>query len=309
MEVGGQVGESMSDEQVERKKSRLSNISIGINIVLTVLKSIVGIVAHSDALLADAAHSLADVAGSIAVMIGLRVARRPPDANHPYGHGKAEVIAASLVAILLVLAGLEVVFSSIRQFFSALQPPDTAAFYTALFAIVVKEIIYRYQIHIGKIINSPALIAGAQDHRSDVYASIAAAVGIGLAIFGFRTHRPLFLYADPLAGLIVAIVVVRVGYRLAKESFTTLMDQVLDAATTEEISQRIQSVRGVQRVDDLRVRSNGSYWVVDVKVSVDPEITVLQGHAIGKAVKASLTKDFGQIYDVLVHINPFHDHG
>lgn len=308
---GGEVPTGIEHQQVDQKdeqrKSRLSSASMLVNVLLTLLKAVVGVLAHSDALLADAAHSFADVVGSVAVIVGLRVARRPADQDHPYGHGKAEVIAASLVAILLILAGLDVVYASIHAFFGAMKAPDVIALYTALLSIVVKEVLYRYQIHIGRRSHSPALIAGAADHRSDVYASIAAAIGIGISELGWIMHKTVLLYADPAAGLIVAVVVVWVGYRLAKESFTSLMDQVLDQETTRQIAERVSSVVGVRRVDDLRIRSNGSYWVVDVKVSVNPDITVAEGHTIGKAVKLGLTQEFTQVYDVFVHVNPYQE--
>ena len=298
-------GDPLLDEQRKQVTTRLASYSTVINVILTLLKGVVGFLARSDALVADAAHSAADVAGSVAVMIGLRVARLPADTDHPYGHGKAEVIAASIVAIFLILAGLDVIFNSVRQFFSPLSAPAPVALYTAVFSMIVKEAIYRYQIKIGRAIRSPALIAGATDHRSDVYSSLAASAGILISLLGKNLHQPFLLYADPIAGLIVAAVVVRIGYQMAVDSFRSLLDQVLDSETTQNMTLAVQGVSGVMRVDDLRARSNGSYWIVDVKMSVDPSMSVLDGHHIAKTVKWTIMDQYEEVFDVLVHVNPF----
>ena len=238
-------------------------------------------------------------------MIGLHFAKRPADDVHPYGHGKAEFIAASLVAILLVLAGLDVMYKSVIEMFSKLSAPAPIALYAALIAVIMKEVLYRYQVREGKRSHSPALIAGAADHRSDVYSSLAAAVGIVIALIGSTTHRPWMYLADPMAGFCVAVVVVLVGYRLIRDSFTSLMDEVLDNETTQLVADTIAAVPGVKRIDDMRVRTNGSYWIVDVKISVNPDITVLQGHQITKAVKVAILQRHAEVYEILVHVNPF----
>lgn len=299
------TGQAAQTGGEDRTVSGMTWLSAIVNVILTVVKAVVGVIAHSDALIADAAHSAADVAGSVAVMIGLRVARRPADDDHPYGHGKAEFIAASLVAILLILAGADVVYNSIRQFFAPMAKPEWAALFTAVGAVVVKEVLFRYQIAIGRKVHSPALLAGAADHRSDVYSSLAASVGIAIALFGAWLRQPILLYADPVAGLFVALVVVRMGYTMADESFRTLLDQVLDSATTARLDASIAAIPGVLRVDDLRARTNGSYWMVDVKVSVDPEMSVLEGHQIARTVKWAIIGEYPQVRDVLVHVNPY----
>lgn len=304
-ETGGICVETRSE--AARTKARWADISVWSNVLLTIGKTVIGFAAHSDALLADAAHSAADVAGSLAVVIGVRVARRPADREHPYGHGKAEVIAASIVAMLLMLAGLGVVYSSARAFLSTPAAPDSVALIAVLLAVAIKEWLYRFQLAVGKRLKSPALVAGAADHRSDVYSSVAAAAGIGLALVGRTQHIRWLLYADPLAGVMVAAVVVLVGYRLARESFTLLMDQVVYSESTDALGQCVIHVEGVLSLDDLRVRSAGSYWMVDVKIGVDPEITVREGHDVARAVKLEIMRQFAQVSDVLVHVNPRQD--
>ena len=289
---------------IARTKARFAQISVWSNVLLMIGKAVIGFAGHSDALLADAAHSAADVVGSLAVAIGVRVARRPADREHPYGHGKAEVIAASIVAMLLLLAGLGVIYSSARAFLSSPAAPDAIALIAVLLAMAGKEWLYRVTLGVGKRLQSPALVAGAADHRSDVYSSAAAAAGIALALVGRGQHIRWLLYADPLAGILVAAVVVAVGYRLARESFTLLMDQVVHSESTDALGRCVVSVEGVLSLDDLRVRSAGSYWVVDVKIGVDPEITVREGHGVARVVKAEIMRQFAQVSDVLVHVNP-----
>ncbi len=290
-----------------RTKARWAQISVWSNVLLTVGKAVIGFAAHSDALLADAAHSAADVVGSLAVAIGVRVAKRPADREHPYGHGKAEVIAASIVAILLVFAGFGVVYSSARAILSSPSAPDPVALAAVLVAVAIKEWLYRFQRSVGERVKSPALVAGAADHRSDVYTSAAAAAGIAAALVGRTWGIKWLLYADPLAGVLVAAVVVLVGYRLARESFTLLMDQVVYSDSTDAIRDCVARVEGVVQLDDLRVRSAGSYWMVDVKIAVDPEITVRDGHNVARAVKDEIMRRFAQVSDVLVHVNPHGD--
>lgn len=283
----------------------MAGFSLVLNLILTVLKAVVGSLTASQALLADAVHSGADVAGSFAVLIGLRVAKRPADEDHPYGHGKAEIIAASLVAIMLILAGLEVAYEAVRQFFMPIPSPDLWAFGTAIFAIIVKEIMYRYQNQLGQRLGSPALIAGAKDHRSDVFSSLAAALGIGIALLGYHLRIEWMLYADPTAAFIVSLLIIHMGYVMAVESYTSLLEQVLTPENTEAIKARIGVIDGVRRVDSVRARSHGTYLVVDVRISVDPEISVLASHSISKSVKQSLLDHFPNVKEVMVHVNPY----
>lgn len=180
-------------------------LSIGLNILLAVLKGIIGAISNSKALLADAVNSASDVVGSIAVYIGVRAAKRPPDEDHPYGHGKAESIAAIIVAVLLFMVGLEIGRSSIELFFQEINAPGMIAIYAALFSIILKEWMFRYKIKLGKRINSDAITVNAYEDRTDVFSSLAALIGIGAAIAGERFGVEWLVYADPVAGLFVSI--------------------------------------------------------------------------------------------------------
>jgi len=275
------------------------------NIALAAMKWIIGIIANSKALMADAAHSASDVVGSFAVLIGLRAAQKPPDEDHPYGHGKAESISAIIVSILLFIVGLEVGYSSLKSFFQPIIAPGMIAIYAALGSMLVKEMLFRYKYNLGKKLNSQALIANAWEHRSDVYSSFAALVGIAGAILGGWMDLPILLYLDPLAGLVVSLLVLKMAYDIMKESINNTLDRVIPGEEAKELVQTVEQIEGVMKVDRLLARENGHYVIVDVKIGVRPDITVEAGHSIGKEVKMRLMNDYNHVHDVMVHVNPY----
>lgn len=289
------------------KKAEFAAI-IGIvgNIILAAIKWAIGVYSGSKALVADAVHSASDVAGSFAVYLGLRAAKQPPDEDHPYGHGKAELIAAIIVAVLLFLVGIEIGKSSFESFFSPIEPPKAIAIAAVLVSIIVKEAMFRYKYNLGKKLNSDALIVNAYEHRSDVYSSIAALIGIGCAIIGGRMGIEWLEYADPVAGLIVSIMILQMAWRLGKESIHSTLDHVLHEEDTLEMRKTAESVEQVKRIDELHAREHGHYVIVDIKVSVDPNMTVEAGHRVGKEVKRKLL-DLENVQNVFVHINPYRE--
>lgn len=289
------------------KKAEIATwIGIVANLFLAIMKGIAGVISGSRALIADAAHSASDVVSSIAVLAGIRAAQKPPDKEHPYGHGKAENVAAIIVAILLVVVGIEIALSSFKVFFGEIpKAPTMLAIVVILISIVVKEILFQYKYRLGKKINSPALIAEAWHHRSDVLSSVAAFVGIGGAIIGSNLGYAGFVYLDPLAGVVVAILVIKMGYQLAKESTLVMLEQVLDKEASQQFLETANKVSGVLRVDELHARTHGHYIIIDIKVGVNPALTVEDGHRISKDVKQSLLKNHSEVKNVLVHINPY----
>ncbi len=279
-------------------------VSVVVNVLLMIVKGSVGLWAGSRALVADAAHSAADLAGSVAVMIGLRVARKPPDEDHPYGHGKAELISTALVSCLLIGASLDVGFQSLRAFWEPPKKPEWLSAYAAMAAIVVKGLLYRYTYRLGKKLNSPSLMASATDHRSDVYSSMAALIGILLSLLGQALRLSWLLYMDALAGALVALLVVKMGSELASDSIQLLMDRAVSAEDLQPYYRLIAAVPGVLRVDELRARDHGTYILVDVKIQVDGAISVKDGHDIATQVKRRMMEEFPRVQDVLVHVNP-----
>jgi cation diffusion facilitator family transporter len=278
------------------------------NLALAAVKFFFGLLSGSGALIAEAVHSASDVAGSIAVLIGLKIAQMPADEDHPYGHGKAETIAAIVVAMLLLFVGLQLVVQSVKTLIHGPHEPGAAyhwAFWVTLFAIFVKEAMFQYKFRLGKKLNSQALIANAWEHRSDAYSSIAGLVGIGGTWLGAHFGYSWMYNLDPLAGLIVSGFVLHMGYKLIQESVHHVMDLVLPEAETKEMYDLARSVAGVKSVDGLLARLHGHYVIVDLRISVDPNGTVLEGHAVGKAVKRALVARFANVYDVFVHLNPY----
>jgi cation diffusion facilitator family transporter len=293
----------MSEERFSRAEFA-AWIGIVGNIFLALLKGSIGFYANSRALMADAAHSASDVLGSIAVLIGLKAAKKPPDEDHPYGHGKAETIAAIIVSILLFLVGFEIALGSFQALFEPQAAPLSIAIWVIVFSIVVKEAMFRYKYRLGKELGSQALIANAWEHRSDVYSSFAALMGVGGAVLGKMLGVSWLLYLDPIAGIFVAGLVVKMGYNMMRESIHYTLDHVLHEDEAKDLVDAVKSVPGVITVDDLRAREHGHYWIVDVKISVDPKITVLEGHDIAKATKQRLLT-FPKVEDAFIHVNPF----
>ncbi|MDE5415031.1 cation diffusion facilitator family transporter [Alkalihalobacterium chitinilyticum] len=293
------------DEEIRYQKVKMGAwVGIIGNIILAIIKGVVGFLSNSRALIADAVHSASDVVGSVAVLIGVRAAKMPPDRDHPYGHGKAESIAAIIVAVLLFIVGVEIAIDAIKAFTEPIAVPKVIAIYAVIFSIVVKEIMFRYKYHLGKKYRSEALITDAWHHRSDVFSSIAALLGIGGSIIGGAVGIPWLVYADPVAGLFVSILIVKMAWSLGSQSIHNTLDHVLHEEDTVEMKKAVTSVEGVLNLDEFLAREHGHYVIIDLKIAVDPDITVKEGHAIGKAVKTRLLEE-NHVHDVLVHINPY----
>lgn len=280
-------------------------IGIAVNVLLTIIKGVIGLQSHSKALIADAVHSASDIVGSLAVYVGLRAAKQPPDEEHPYGHGKAESVAAIIVAVILLMAGLQIGKSSFSSFFNPVEPPGGLAIYAVVFSIVVKEILFRYKYRLGKKLNSEALIVNAFEHRSDVYSSIAALIGISASIIGKHFQIGWLIYGDPVAGLVVSLMVVWMAWKLGTEAIYHTLDHVLDEKETDEFRKIASSIPEVKRIDELYARKSGYYVIIDLKIAVDPNMTVAEGHRVGKKVKKLLLQN-PNVHNVLIHINPFY---
>ena len=283
-------------------------VGIIVNGLLTVLKATGGIISGSKALIADALHSASDIVGSIVILFAVRIANKPPDKEHPYGHGKAENIASIIVALLLIVVGIEISISSFKVLMEGSPPtaPGKIALIIIAVSILIKEALFHYKHYLGKKYNSTALISEAWHHRSDSLSSLAALIGIGAAIVGEALNVSLLLYADPVAGIIVSFIVIKVGYDLAKESSEVMLEKVLGKEDTKGFTYTVLKVPGVERIDEILARTHGSYVIVDIKLSVDPYITVEKGHDIAVDVRNTLLETHHEIEDVLVHINPYH---
>lgn len=283
-------------------------VGIIINTLLAVIKAVGGVLSGSKALLADALHSASDIVGSIVILFAVKIANKPPDEEHPYGHGKAENIASIIVAILLIIVGVEISFYSIKIFFGEIpEPPGKLAIWIILISIVIKEGLFHYKYHLGKKYHSTALISEAWHHRSDSLSSIAALVGIVASMIGAHFNLPFLVYGDAVSGIIVSLIVIKVGYSLAKDSSMVILEKVLTADDENVLAYKetAYSIDGVKRIDTLYARTHGSYVVIDIKISIERHLTIEAGHTIGKHVKDLLMKEHPEIENVLVHLNPY----
>ncbi|RPF53213.1 cation diffusion facilitator family transporter [Aquisalibacillus elongatus] len=293
-------------DQRSSKAQFASILGMVANLLLAIIKGVAGIFTNSKALIADAFHSASDVVSSFAVLIGIRAAQKPPDPEHPYGHGKAENIATLIVSILLFVVGFEILMNSIQSIWSQDKNQTSInALYVVIFSIVVKEALFQYKNRLGKKINSPAIIADAWHHRSDAISSVIALAGIGLSILGREYNITALQYFDPIAGSLIAILVMWMGFKLGKDAVHVTLETVLSDEDTQDFWDTTLTVDGVKRIDMLNARSHGSYVIIDVKISVDPQITVDEGHSIAARVKEHLMDEHEEVQDVYVHVNPY----
>ncbi|UOF92121.1 cation diffusion facilitator family transporter [Fodinisporobacter ferrooxydans] len=299
----------MERERISRWVGGVSTFS---NILLTAVKCIVGIWAGSDALFADGIHSATDSLASMAVLGAISISNRPADEDHPYGHGKAEVIASAVVAVVLILAGFDVIYSSTKSIWHHQQTGSDSvgmeswALWAAIVSLVIKEILYRYTIRKARMLQSQALEALAEDHRSDVWASLAAAIGIGIAIIGIVKNMPLLTYADPVAGILVGLLILYISYRMGYGAVQTLMERNAPPEFIQSLEDLVSSVTGVERIDRIRAREHGHYILVDVRISVLGTLTIQEGHDLSREVKHSIMEKHKRVHEVLIHLNPYY---
>ncbi|SDK87552.1 cation diffusion facilitator family transporter [Lacicoccus qingdaonensis] len=290
-----------------RQAQRATIIGIVVNIILAIIKGIGGIMGNSRALIADAVHSASDVISSVAVFIGIRAAQKPPDREHPYGHGKSENVATLIVAILLVVVGFEIMYNSISSIWTetANEVTSMMVLYIIIFSLVIKEVLFQYKYRLGRKISSPALVADAWHHRTDAISSAVALFGVGLTIIGSRFDIPYLIYFDPIASAVIAIIIMYMGFQLAKEAVSMTLEVVLNEDETRDMMMTVKAVEKVVKIDSLSARSHGSYVIVDIKISVDANITVEDGHKIARNVKQKLIREHDIVRDVNVHVNPY----
>ncbi len=283
---------------------RASTISLVVNAGLAVLKLACGIVGHSYALIADAVESLGDTFGSAIVRAGLVIAARPADTNHPYGHGKAEPLATLVVAGMLLAAAALIAVQAIDRIIApGLQPaPYTLAVLIGI--IVVKEFMYRYTVRVGRRIGSMALIADAWHHRTDALTSIAAIIGVAIAVVG----GPAYASADAWAALFACVVIVVNGIRFCRSAVHELMDTAPSTHLIDVIPDEARGVAGALVVEKVLVRKVGPFFYADLHLEVDPELSVRDGHTIAHDVKDAIMSRHPEVADVLVHVEPYEPH-
>ncbi|MCK8817667.1 cation diffusion facilitator family transporter [Natroniella sulfidigena] len=277
---------------------KVSTISLIVNILLSVLKVAVGFWFGSKALIADGFHSISDVISTIIVGMSFKVSSQPPDDCHPYGHGKAESIATKLLGIILIITGLMLLRSTVLAIINyEINIPSSIVLWTAVISIAIKEGLCRYIIKIGREIDSKGLVADAYHHRSDALSSIAVLIGAG----GARLGYPLL---DPLAGLVVASFIIKVGGEVVLDAIDELMDAIPSQDKKKQIIKEAEKVDSVITIKDVKLRAYGSRLFIDLKVVVANDLTVIEGHQVADDIKEKIKSSNPKVEEVLVHVDP-----
>lgn len=271
------------------------------NLGLTLLKGWAGIVSNSSAMVADAVHSASDIFASLFVYISLKIAQKPPDKEHPYGHGRAEIISTLVVMGMLAAAGVEIIRTAIATIrHGDLNAPGNAAVYAAILSVLVNELMFQFTYRAGVKTNSPSTIANAMDNRSDAFSSIAALIGI----IGAKLKYPVL---DPVAGIVVALFIFKMCYGIAMDAVAQIMDESAGEQKIQEVTTLALTVNGVKNVQDVRVRRSGAAFLVDLNIVVHPKITVEMAHDIAESVREIIRVHMDKVSQVRVHIDPSSD--
>jgi cation diffusion facilitator family transporter len=289
----------------ESLAKKIAWISVISNIILTVGKLFIGWYGNSDAVFADGIHSAADVFASVIVLLVIKLANKPADKEHPYGHGKAEVIVSGIVGILLFLVSIYVVYEGIAGFFHEVETPSYVAMWVAIISYVTKIILYRSSLTVAKEHNSKAIEAIAFDHKADIVASIAAAIGVLLSIMGERFDIFILHYGDKAASIFVAYLIFKISKEMLMEAFDILLERNIDAETLQEYINVVNEFQEVKRIDRIRAREHGHYVLVDLRISIDHYKTIKEGHDLAKLIKGRMMDKYDNIEEVLIHLNPY----
>ena len=291
----------VTEDEFQRVANRVSFITIVENMLLSLMKLIAGIVAHSGAMISDAVHSASDVFSTIVVIIGIRFASKESDKEHPYGHERLECVAAIVLAMVLFMTGLGIGMDAFRNIVSGdygnLQVPGVLALIAALVSIVSKEAMYWYTKHYAKKIDSGALMADAWHHRSDAFSSIGALIGIAGARMGFPVM-------DSVASLVIFLFIMKAAYDIFKDAMDKMVDHSCDEETEKEIYDCVMSNEEVLGIDLLQTRIFGNKIYVDVEIAANPSYTLREAHSIAEAVHEKIEENFPKVKHIMVHVNP-----
>lgn len=297
-------------EQTKEKKEwsdetkiamRVSMISIGVNIVLSLLKLLAGIIAQSGAMISDAVHSASDVFSTFIVIIGVNISNRKSDSTHQYGHERFECVASIILAVILAATGLFIGWNGLEKIiggnYEKLQIPGVLALIAALLSIAAKEWMYWYTKAAAKKINSGALMADAWHHRSDSLSSIGAFIGIFGARFGF----PIL---DSVASVVICIFIEKAAFDIFKDAINKMIDKSCDEQTIQNIKEIIHKQDGVEAIDEVRTRLFGARIYVDVEIAADGNKSLKEAHEIAERVHDQIEEQIPMVKHCMVHVNP-----
>lgn len=297
----------MSGER-EKKIYRITFIGSIVNFMLLAFKFVAGVLGHSSAMIADAVHSLSDFITDVIVIVFVKIAGKPVDDDHAYGHGKYETLASVIVGIILGIVGVGLAWNGIEKtigFFKGepIESPTYLALAAAVISIIAKESLYRYTVSAGKDLNSPALVANAWHHRSDALTSVATLIGIGGALL----LGPHWSVLDPLAAVVVSGFIVKAAFSLMKPGIDELLEKSLPEDQIAEIASIIGSVPGVIAFHRLRTRRIGANIAIDTHVKMDGGISLRNAHEIASEIERLLKKKYGAATYIGIHMEPFKD--
>lgn len=289
----------------ERKiANKVSFITIIGNALLALFKLMAGIIANSSAMLSDAIHSASDIFSTIVVIIGIKMASKKADKEHPYGHERLECVAAILLSVVLFITGLGIGTESLKTIlnknYTEIAVPGILALVAAIVSILMKEGMYWYTRYYAKKIDSGALMADAWHHRSDAFSSVGALIGIGGARLGF----PIM---DSIASLVIFLFIIKAAIDIFKDAMDKMIDRSCDEKTENQIYACVLNNKGVRGVDMLHTRIFGNKIYVDIEIQVDASYTLKKAHGIAKEVHDDIEENFPKVKHIMVHVNPTKD--
>lgn len=278
-------------------------IGLFTNLLLAVLKTSIGVLGHSPALLADGINSTSDVAYYIVVSIFIRLAHKPADDEHPYGHSQLESIGALVVGSFIITTAVAIFWGAINTVYDLLigvgdyRGATSAALYAALFTVLLKIVLTLYSQKVGKQTRNASIMALAYDHRNDIFSALAAVIGITLGSLGYP-------WVDPLAGALVALVILRTGIEILRESTADLMNTIPGQTLRFQIERLLKSNPKIEKIDEIHAHRFGQYLVINITVFVDGNITVVQGDHIATWVEQTIKENVASVQRVHVHYHP-----
>lgn len=291
----------VSEDEFQRVANKVSFVTIIGNILLSVMKLIAGFIAHSNAMISDAIHSASDVFSTFVVIIGIKLASKKADKEHPYGHERLECVAAIVLSMVLFITGLGIGATALKNITSGdynnIAVPGILALIAAIISIISKEAMYWYTRYNAKKIDSSALMADAWHHRSDAFSSIGALIGIAGARMGFPVM-------DSIASLIIFVFIIKAAYDIFKDAIDKMVDHACDDDTVNQIRECVMKHEDVLGIDMLQTRIFGNKIYVDLEIATDGSYTLSKAHIIAESVHDDIEKSFPKVKHIMVHVNP-----
>lgn len=284
----------------EKIAIKVSVISIILNCLLTLIKFISGVISKSSAMISDSVHSLSDVLSTFVVIIGVKIANKKADSDHPYGHERIECVSAIILSGMLFIIGALIGINGIKNVTNSsnLVMPGVLALIASIISIISKEAMYQYTIRVSKKINSAALKADAWHHRSDALSSIGSFIGILGSRLGFKIF-------DPLASVIISLCIIKVSIDIFKDAIDKMVDKSCDKEVIDKVISVIEKNESVKNIDDIKTRQFGNKAYVDVEISVDENLLLKDAHKVAEEIHDSVENEINIVKHCMVHVNPY----